>query len=304
MKAKSSWQKKTTSFDRVNTVILCLFSLLMIYPFYQCLIVSFSNGSDIDYNGVVYFWPRVFSVSSYQYIFSDLQFLIALRNTVLRTLAGVVIGLVITSTFAFAISHKNLLMRKFFTSMGLITMYFSGGLIPTFLLIRDVGLYDNFLVYLLPSAFSMFNTMIFVAYFRGIPPDIEECASIDGANELTIFFKIMVPIAMPVFACLALYVAVWQWNQYFDCMIYTDNTKLEVLSYLFAQLLLQQRYLDTIVQTMDNLTPEQIVALKGPVTSLTTQMATMLVTTAPILCAYPFLQKYFVNGIMVGSLKE
>ena len=293
-----------TLFDGINLAVLTLFSLVMIYPFYQCVIVSFSNGTDIDYNGVVYFWPRLFSLASYKYIFSDLQFLIALRNTVVRTLCGAVIGLLITSMFAYAISHKQLLLRKFFTTLGLITMYFSGGLIPTFLLIRDLGLYDNFLVYLLPSAFSMFNTMIFVAYFRGIPYDIEECASIDGANELTVFFKIIVPIAMPVFACLALYVAVWQWNQYFDCMIYTDSPKLEVLSYLFAQLLLKQQYLDTVIQTMDNLTPAQIVALKGPVTSLTTQMATMLVTTAPILCVYPFLQKYFVKGIMVGSLKE
>jgi putative aldouronate transport system permease protein len=195
-------------------------------------------------------------------------------------------------------------MRKFLITFGLITMYFNGGLIPTFLLIRNIGLYNNFLVYLLPTAFSMFNTMIFIAYFKGIPDDIEECASIDGANDLTIFFRIIIPIAMPVIACLALYVAVFQWNQYFDCMIYTDDPNLEVLSYLFAKLLLLQRYIDTVIETFDNMTPDQIVALKGPVTSITTQMATMVVTTAPILCIYPFLQKYFVKGIMVGSLKE
>lgn len=227
-----------------------------------------------------------------------------MMNTVLRTLGGVIIGLLITSMFAYSVSHKNLVMRRFFITMGLITMYFSGGLIPTFLLIKGIGLYNNFLVYLLPSAFSMFNTMIFIAYFKSIPSDLEECAKIDGANEMMIFFRIMVPVAMPVFACIALYVAVWQWNQYFDCMIYTDSKSLEVLSYLFAKLLLVQSYLDTVIATMDNMSTAEIIALKGPVTSLTTQMATMIVTTAPILCIYPFLQKYFVNGIMVGSLKE
>lgn len=301
---KLSVFKRMNLFDYVNYIFLALITLLMVYPFYQSVIVSFSNGSDIDYNGVVYFWPRIFSLESYKYVFRDVQFLVAMRNTVLRTVLGVFIGLAITSMFAYAVSHKDLFMRKFLITFGLITMYFNGGLIPTFLLIRNIGLYNNFLVYLLPTAFSMFNTMIFIAYFKGIPDDIEECASIDGANDLTIFFRIIIPIAMPVIACLALYVAVFQWNQYFDCMIYTDDPNLEVLSYLFAKLLLLQRYIDTVIETFDNMSTDQIIAMKGPVSSTTTQMATMVVTTVPILCVYPFLQKYFVKGIMVGSLKE
>jgi putative aldouronate transport system permease protein len=300
---KSLFRKKISVFDIINTTILALFALIVVYPFYLCIILSFSNGTDITYNGVVYLWPRMFSLESYQYIFRDSSFLIAARNTVLRTLLGTVVSVLITAMFAYAISHREMKMRGLFVTMGLITLYFNGGLIPTFLLIKNIGLYNNFLVYILPTAFSMFNTMVFLAYFKGIPKGLEESAYIDGANELGIFFRIMMPVAKPVFACIILFVAVFQWNQYFDCMVYTSEENLEVMSYIFAKMLLAQRYLDTVAVALEDRTPEEIIAMQGPVTSLTTQMATMLVATVPIICVYPFLQKYFVKGIMVGSLK-
>ena len=179
----------------------------------------------------------------------------------------------------------------------------SGGLIPTFLLIRSIGLYDNFMVYIFTNAFSMFNCLVFITYFRGIPNEVEESAKIDGANDLIIFLKIIAPISKPVFACISLFVAVGQWNDYFDCMIYTRNESLTVLSFLFAKMLLAQQYLESMVLEMSDLTVEEIIAIRGPVSTLTLQMATMVVTIVPIIMIYPFLQRYFVKGIMIGSVK-
>ena len=213
------------------------------------------------------------------------------------------ISSLVTSGFAFALSHNELKFRKVFTFMGLVCMYFSGGMIPTFLQIRDLGLYDTFWAYLIPMSFNMFNCMVFLSYFRGIPRDLEESAVIDGANELIMFFRIMIPVAMPVFACVLLFDAVAHWNAYFDCMIYTKSDNLVVLSYKFAKMLLTQQYLDVVAADPNLMSPEELMMARGPVSSLTLQMATMVVTVIPILCVYPFLQKYFVKGIMVGSLK-
>lgn len=294
---------KANAFDWINGILLTVFVILMVYPIYQCLVISLNDGSDIQFNGVVYLWPRKFSLESYATVLGDSSFGIAAFNTIARTVLGSLIAVLVTSGYAFAISHKNLVMRKFLTIIGVITMYIGGGLIPTFLVVKDLGLYDTFWVYLLLPAFTMFNCTVFVTYFKGIGTEIEESAMIDGANDLTIFFRIIVPIAKPVFACILLFVAVQHWNSYQDCMIYTKNDNLTVLSYRFARMLLVQQQVETAMLDYESMTTEQMMALTGPVSSTTLQMATMMVTVIPIICVYPFLQRYFVKGIMVGSLK-
>ena len=291
-------------FDTVNTVLLVLFSILMIYPLYQCLIISFSSGVDIMNRGVVYLWPRVFSTRSYVRVLQDENFLLYARNSVLRTVLGAFVSVLITSMFAYAILHRRLRLRGLFAILGLITMYFNGGMIPTFIVIRDLGLYDNFLVYILPEAFNMFYVLVFLAYFKSIPDALEESALVDGASEVTIYFRIMLPVIKPVVACIVLFVAVFQWSMWVDTMIYTDSESLEVLSYYFAQILIRQQFIATTVmqETDAQMTDAELQSLKEA-SSLTMQMATMLITVVPIMCIYPFLQRHFVKGIMIGSVK-
>ena len=291
-------------FDTVNSILLVLFSLLMIYPLYQCLIISFSSGVDIMNRGVVYLWPRVFSTRSYVRVLQDENFLLYARNSVLRTVLGAFVSVLITSMFAYAILHRKLRLRGLFAILGLITMYFNGGMIPTFIVIRDLGLYDNFLVYILPEAFNMFYVLVFLAYFKSIPDALEESALVDGASEITIFFRIMVPVIKPVVACIVLFVAVFQWSMWLDTMIYTDSESLEVLSFYFAQILIRQQFIATTVmqETDAQMTDAELQSLKEA-SSLTMQMATMLITVVPIMFIYPFLQKHFVKGIMIGSVK-
>jgi len=295
------WERNNW-FDYINIILLAAFAALILIPFWHCIVLAFSDGGDVSWNGITFFWPRIFSLDSFKKVFADDEFLLAARNSVIRTVCGCVMSSLVTSGFAFALSHKELKFRKIFTGMGLVCMYFSGGLIPTFLQIRELGIYDTFWAYLIPMCFSMFNCMVFLTYFRGIPNDLEESAVIDGANELIYYFRILIPVAMPVFACVALFDAVSQWNAYFDCMIYTKNENLVVLSYKFAKMLLAQQYLDTAA--MDpNMSPEELLMARSSVSSLTLQMANMVVTVVPILCVYPFLQKYFVKGIMLGGVK-
>ena len=286
-KKRKNALEKNTAFDHVNHVLLIIFSLVMLIPFYHCVVLAFSDGSDLTWNGISFFWPRVFSFDSFKKVFDDSEFFLAARNSIVRTVAGALISSLVTSGFAFALSHNELKFRKVFTFMGLVCMYFSGGMIPTFLQIRDLGLYDTFWAYLIPMSFNMFNCMVFLSYFRGIPRDLEESAVIDGANELIMFFRIMIPVAMPVFACVLLFDAVAHWNAYFDCMIYTKSDNLVVLSYKFAKMLLTQQYLDVVAADPNLMSPEELMMARGPVSSLTLQMATMVVTVIPILCVYP-----------------
>ena len=160
-------------------------------------------------------------------------------------------------------------------------------------------------VYIFPMAFNMFNAMVFLSYFRGVPAALEESATIDGANELVFFFRIMLPVSIPVFACVLLFDAEGQWNAYYDCMIYTQDEGLIVLAHRFAKMLLAAQYIEQRVAdaAIAGATAEELMAMRGPVSSLTTQMAAMVLTVVPIICVYPFLQKYFIQGIMVGSLK-
>ncbi|MBR6710226.1 MAG: C-GCAxxG-C-C family protein, partial [Selenomonadaceae bacterium] len=211
---------------------------------YQCVITAFSDGTDITLNGMVYALPRKWSLASFKYMIDSSSFLTAALNSVLRTLSGCVISVFVTSGYAYALSHSELKLRKLYTALGLITMYFGGGLIPTFLVIRDLGLYNNFLVHILPTAFSMFNAMVFLANFRGVPRALEESATIDGANELVYYFRILLPVSLPVFACVLLFDAVAQWNAYYDCMIYTQDENLVVLAHLFARMLLSAQYIE------------------------------------------------------------
>ena len=269
--------RRIKPFDVVNAAVLVLFSVLVVFPFYNCIVLSFNNGIDAMAGGI-YFWPRQFTVVT------------------------TALAIVFTAMYSFVISHKALAFRKMYLTLGLVTMYFSGGLIPTYLLIRDLDLIDSFLVYVLPGLFSMFNAVLFTSYFDGISPSLEESAKIDGANEFRILFQIILPVAKPVVAAVGLFVAVGQWNSWFDTMLYTTNADLETLSYMFKKMIETMQYLENQIAQVggENI---QSMMKSQEVTTITLQMAAMVITSFPIIALYPALQKYFIQGMMIGSVK-
>lgn len=295
MKKKDPYEVIFLSFLYLSII---LFTLAVVYPFYQCVVLSFNDGRDAM-SGGIYFWPRKLSFYNYTYVFSDKNIANAAIISVLRTVIGVVSALLVTSIFSYAISKKKLLFRKTYITLGLITMYFGGGLIPSYLLIRSLNLFDNFLVYILPNLFGMYNAVIFITFFSQIPQSLEESAKIDGANDLYIFFKIIFPISTPVFATIALFVGVGHWNSWFDTMLYTKSTNLNTLSHLLTKMINSQQFRELTSKSRTT----AISSLASSMTSTSLMLATMVVTTVPIIVLYPFLQKHFVKGIMLGSLK-
>lgn len=281
---------------KANYVILTAFSLSIIYPFYYVVMLSFNDGTDAATGGI-YWWPRVFTLDNYTNFIKDPVVLLAFRNSILRTIIGIVSALLVTGLYAYAVSKKYLLFKNFYIFFMLVTMYFGGGLIPNFLLIKNIGLIDNFMVYIFPHAFSVYNAIIFASFFRTIPTSIEESAHMDGANDFQVFFKLIIPISKPVFAAIALFVGVMQWNSWFDTMLYTTTEKFETLSHLLVKKLNISSYL---------LESEKIGVAGQEMTGITTTsllLATMVITAFPIIIAYPLLQRHFVKGIMLGSLK-
>jgi putative aldouronate transport system permease protein len=283
---------------KIDYLIMLFYIILIAYPFYYVIVLSFNDGMDAARGGI-YFWPRVFTLENYKIFLKDKVVFVAFVNSVLRTIIGILSALLVTGFYAYAISKKELLFRKFYVLFGIITMYFGGGLIPTFLIMRSLGLFNNFLVYILPSMFSMFNAILFTSFFKEIPAEIEESAFIDGANEFQIFFKLIFPISKPVFAAIALFNGVSHWNSWFDTMLYTSGTKLETLSHLLVKKLNISVQLIEMAKTDLGVGGSKLLGL----TSNSLMLAVMVITAFPIIAIYPLLQKYFIKGIMIGSLK-
>jgi putative aldouronate transport system permease protein len=281
-------------FDVLNVLLMITICFVTIYPIWFVLVNSFNDGMDAMQGGI-YWLPRQFSLDNYKAVFTNTGILQALWITVAKTLIGTVVHVFFTAMVAYALSKKQLIGRKVYLALGLITLFFSGGLIPYYLLLRDLGLLNNFLVYIIPAAFSFYDLIIFTAFFREMPVSLEEAAMIDGANEFKIFLKVIIPLSMPVFATIALFHGVYQWNDYFTGIIFVNDSNLQPI----------QTYLFRIVaqssgNQMSNLTATGVVKTT---TSSSIKLATMVVTTAPIVCVYPFLQKYFVKGMMLGGVK-
>ncbi|MFB9329897.1 carbohydrate ABC transporter permease [Paenibacillus aurantiacus] len=292
-----SFKRQTVSetvFEIVNAIIMLLICFLMLYPIWYVIINAFNDGEDAMRGGI-YWWPREFSLSSFHAVFRSEGIMTAMGITVAKTLIGVPVHVFFTAMVAYAFSRKELFGRKLYMLIGTITMFFGGGLIPYYLLIRDLHLLDNFLMYIIPAAFSFFDLIIFLSFFREIPAGLEEAAKIDGANDFKIFYKVILFVSLPVVATIALFHGVYQWNDYFTGMIYMNDQNLQpIQTYLYR----------VVAQSSSN---QMLAAMPSgvsvSVTSQSLKLATMVVTTAPIVVVYPFLQKYFVKGFMIGSIK-
>jgi len=280
------------AFDIINTIFMILVIFVTLYPFYYVIVSSLNDPIDL-LNGPVYLFPRKFSLNNYRYVLQDQRILRAAFITLARTVIGSLSAVLFTAAFAYGVSKPKLLGRKLFIGMALVTMYFSGGLIPTYLLIaHGLKLQGNFLVFIIPNLFSAFNAFVMMSFFRGISPEVEESAKIDGANDLIIFIRLILPISLPILATVTLFNAVFHWNSWFDALLY-GGRKLETL----------QQYLVKAIQSanVDAKAGSYVSTLS--VSSTSVRLTTMVITAFPIVVAYPFLQRYFVKGIMIGSLK-
>ena len=294
VKMKQSIASKT--FDVCNIIFMCLFCITVFIPFWDMIVRSFSRAQDISYMHVN-FIPKVWSVEAYAYCFRNAEILHAFFISVARTVIGTVFHIIVSCMAAYTLTRDQMPFRRIITAFLLIPMFFSGGLIPTYVNMRNLHLTNNFLVYVLPTGFSIYNCIIIRNYFFSIDKGMEEAASIDGASPLQIFFRIIMPLSKPVLATVALWQMVGQWNSWFDNMIYTrSSANLTTLQYLL------RRMLDTIEQK----DAQNLIDVAGSVMDInpdTVKAATTIIVVIPIVVVYPFLQKYFVQGIMVGAVK-
>ncbi|MCJ8014194.1 carbohydrate ABC transporter permease [Paenibacillus sp. KQZ6P-2] len=287
--------------DGVVYTILILVMIVTIYPFYYSFIISLNNGIDASRGGI-FLWPRVFSWDNYAAVFSNEQLIKAYGVTITRTLVGTVCSVTFTALVAYSLAHKDLMFKNVYFLILIVAMYFSGGLIPYFILIKKLHLMNTFAVYIIPDLLSVFNVIIMMTFFRELPEALKESARIDGASDMRTFFKIMVPISAPVFATIALFNGVHHWNAWFDSAYFVTDKNLKTVSFQLMELI-NKANLTAVTGTNVADAQRSATYAAQTFTAESIRMATMITVVVPIICVYPFLQKYFVKGIMVGSVK-
>ncbi len=286
-------KKKITVGQVINYILLLVLAFVCLYPFLNVIAYSLS-GYNAVLSGKVTFYPIDFTLGAYQQILGKTQIWNSMRTTVLVTLLGTGLSLILTIFASYALSRSDLPGRKFLTGMILFTMYFGGGMIPTFLVVKGVGLYDTLGALFIPQAVNVFNFIVMRTFFRNLPESLEEAARIDGASYMQVLVKIVLPLSLPIIATIGLFYAVGYWNTYFDALIYIQDPDKYTLQLRLRSLLFGEELNNSGVN------------LEGLGTQVMTQslkMATVAVSTIPILIVYPWLQKYFVKGVMVGSVK-
>lgn len=289
----ASGKQKDLALDAVIYAILFCIILVMLYPFYYVLIISFNKGTD-SLLGNIYLWPRSFTLENYSMFLNDPKWFKALVVTIARTVVGTFLGVTFTCLVAYGLSHRDLLFGKVYFTIIIFAMYFSGGLIPYYVVLRSIGLLNTFGVYVIPSMFNTFFLLIAVSFFREIPAELKESAVIDGANEMKIYWSIVLPVSLPLIATMALFLGVGQWNSWLDSAYFVQSDSLRTLAFRMMEII-----------NKSNIKMEALGAASNAVgvTNYSLQVTSMVVSIAPIVCVYPFLQKYFVQGIMLGSVK-
>lgn len=284
------------AFDVFNITFMVLFCITILIPFWDMIVRSFSRAQDISYMHVNFF-PKVWSLEAYAYCFKDSEILHAMLISVARTVLGTAFHIIVTCLAAYTLTRDQMPFRGLITAILLIPMFFSGGLIPTYINMRNLHLTNNFLVYVLPGGFSIYNCIIIRNYFFSVDKGMEEAAGIDGASPLQVFVRIIMPLSKPVLATVALWQIVGQWNAWFDNMMHTRSVEgLTTLQYLL------RRMLDTM-QKGDAQNLIDVAGSNMDINPDTVKAATTVIVVLPIIMVYPFLQKYFVKGIMVGAVK-
>lgn len=298
-------QKKKSKFSRyclsdkifllVGYVLLGLFVLAIIAPMIYIIVASFMDPITLQNKGIVFDLEK-WTLTAYERVMSNAQIWIGFKNAVIYSLVFTFVSVFITMLCAYPMSRDDFKGKKFFNTIFIITMFFGGGLIPTYLLISNMGLLDSMWAVILPGAFSVWNMIIARTYYKGVPEELREAADVDGANELTFYFKILLPVCTPVIAVLALWQFVGMWNSYFDAMIYLNSSAKQPLQLVLRSILIQNQPDAGMIADM------QSTAQRAQLAELL-KYATIIISSLPLLVMYPFFQKYFDAGIMVGSVK-
>ena len=284
--------KHDTAFDYVNIALLVVLALLCLYPMWFVIVGSFNKGYDY-LKGGVYFWPRTFTWVNYAVVLADNRIWQGLLMTVIRCLIGPVLHVFLCSIVAYGMSRKELHGKKFFNIFGLITMFFSGGLVPFYVLCKILGMLNTFAMYILPGAYSVYNMILIRSFIKGIPEELHEAAVLDGAGEFRIYFTMIIPLSMPILMTVLLWGILGHWNDYTTTMFYTPaNRNIYTLQYILM-LIIQEGNVQSNIGS----------AVSGEAASETISLAAMVIGTIPMLIGFPFLQKYFTKGLYVGSLK-
>lgn len=284
------------AFSVFIAVFMIIFVVVTLYRVLNTLAISFNDGTDA-LKGGIYLWPRKFTLKNYTTVLQKNNLVTGAIVTVARTVIGTVLSLVLNAILAFIVSRPKFLFRKQLSLFWVITMYVNGGMIPTFVLYKNLHLTNTFWVYVVPGVISAFNMLVIRTYMNGLPNSLVESAQLDGAGYTTIFVKIISPLCKPMYATVALFVAVGQWNSWFDAMLYNRmSSEYTTLQYELMKLLSSVTNQSASAETMKNAV--------GAVTPVSVRAAATIVTMLPIICIYPFLQNYFVAGLTLGGVKE
>lgn len=282
-------------FDCFVAVVMIVVVVACLYPFYLAVIMSFNEGLDAQRGGI-YLWPRTFTLENYKKLFSDGAWGLAFLVTIARTVLGTLLTVFFTLFVAYGLSYKELVFRKVYYGIFIFAMYFSGGVIPYYILLRSLHLLNTFLVYIIPGCLSLFYIIVATSFFQDIPKELAESARLDGAGEFTIFRKIILPISKPLMATIAIFTSVAHWNAWYESAFFITNKSLRTVGYLMI----------SVINSSKASTSAADAAMQAAsgTTTLSIQLAAMVIAVAPILCVYPYFQKYFVTGMTVGAVKS
>lgn len=294
MQKKNKKIKENRIFNFINILVVSILTLIIVIPVWNIVIASFSSGSSLI-NGGFSLWPKEFTLNNYKAVFKDSTIWRAFIVSIFKTVIGVSTHVFFTAMVAYAMSKRDLAGRKVYSTIGIITMFFSGGMIPTYLLIKSLGLLNSFWVYIIPALFSYYDMVILMNFFRDVPASLEESAKIEGASVWQIFLKIILPLSKPVMCTIALFNGVYQWNDYMTTKLYITDQNLYPVQMKLYEIIVQQQ-----TQVMQSISS----SVAMPTTTRSIQLATIVIATVPILIIYPFLQKHLLSGMMIGAVKE
>ena len=291
-------KKKIKLFDVVNALLILIMIFIMAYPLWFIIVGAFNEGRDYMRGGV-YWWPRSLTLDNFRAVFMTGDIVSAFRVTIAKCLIGTLTSVLFTAVVSYALTRPNLKYKKIYLPYIMFTMFFSGGLIPYFILIKDLHLYNSFLVYIIPGLFSVWNMIIIQSFMRELPEALIESAKIDGAGEYKILFRIVLPLCKPVLAAIALFTIVGHWNSYFDSMMYTSDASLQTIQLYLKKIITDPSVAANVGAQVSVVVPDSA----AKITVQSVKFAAMTVTAIPIIVVYPFLQKYFVKGMTIGAVK-
>ena len=291
--------KTIQTMDVICYIIVTVVIVITLYPVLHLMALSLSSSSAV-YKNLVSIWPKEFTLQAYRKILATGTLVKSFKNSVIYTALGTVINMLLTSTMAYALSKARLPLRSFFTKLVLLTMYFSGGIIPTFLLINSLGMYDTIWALVMPSAISTYNLIVLRSFYAAMPLELEEAAYLDGASDLGIFFRIVLPLSKAGLATIALFYLVGHWNSYYSAMIYLKTAEKYPLQLVLRSIVIEGQMANELAAAGQAAAAE---TMTGQVSVNSIKYATLFISIVPMMIIYPFIQKYFVKGVMIGSLK-